>query len=133
MLAVRCASVVLGAVSAIAVAGCDKAAASASPDAGVSEDPSRVASCDRVRAASVCSEYSGSYLAERAKVLGASCQKLGGSFAEGACPNTTVLGACALPTGEVRRLYAGGATPFDAAGAVEECRATYRGVWSPTR
>lgn len=81
---------------------------------------------------SVCSEYPASQLATSESFVRASCAKLGGTFALAECPNTTVLGTCALATGELRKLYASGAMAFDAARAAKECQ-SYRGTWTPSR
>lgn len=95
--------------------------------------PARTASCDRVPAMSLCSEYSGAYLAQHEAVLSSGCAKLGGAFVAARCPNSAVLGSCELPTTEVRAFYASGAAPYDAARAEKECVASYRGKWSALR
>jgi hypothetical protein len=92
--------------------------------------PSRTGSCDRVTAMSICSEYSGAYLAQNEAVLSSACAKLSGTFVGAECPNTAVLGSCALSTGEVRKFYASGGAAFDAAKAEKECTGPYRGKWS---
>lgn len=89
----------------------------------------RIASCDRVAAMSYCAEYSGAYLAQNELALSGSCKKLNGAFVFAECPNTAVLGACTLPTGEVRKLYASGEAPFDLARAQKECASSYHGTW----
>lgn len=91
----------------------------------------RLGSCDRVTAMSVCSEYSGAYLARDEAVLTASCSKLGGIFVYAECPNTSVLGRCTLSTSEVRKFYASGGASFDAARAQKECESSYKGKWAP--
>lgn len=78
---------------------------------------------------SYCAEYTGTYLAQNELALSGSCRKLGGAFAIAACPNTAVLGACTLPTGEVRKLYSSGEAAFDTARATKECAAAYHGTW----
>jgi hypothetical protein len=100
-----------------------------STTASPSPSPSRIASCDRVAAMSYCAEYSGSYLAQNELALSGSCKKLNGAFVVAECPNTAVLGACTLPTGEVRKLYSSGEAAFDAARAQKECATAYHGVW----
>jgi hypothetical protein len=102
-------------------------ASSATATAGAS--PSRLASCDRVASVSYCAEYSGSYLAQNELALSGGCKKLGGAFVFAECPNTAVLGACTLPTGEVRKLYASGEAAFDPARAQKECATSYHGTW----
>lgn len=92
----------------------------------------RIVSCDRVPATSLCSEYSGSYLAQNEAVLSSSCGKLGGAFVPAECPNTSVLGSCALST-EVRKFYGSGAVAYDAAKAESECVSSYKGKWSAFR
>lgn len=94
---------------------------------------SRTSSCDRVTAMSVCSEYSGAYLAQNEASLSASCAKLGGAFVGAECPNTAVLGTCVLSTTEVRKFYASGGATYDAARAEKECEGPYKGKWSPFR
>lgn len=110
----------------------DKAASesSAASDGATAPSPSRTGSCDRVTAMSVCSEYSGAYLAQNEAVLSSSCAKLAGAFVGAECPNTSVLGSCTLPTGEVRKFYASGGSPFDATKAETECTGAYKGKWS---
>ena len=93
----------------------------------------RTSSCDRVPKMSVCSEYSGSYLAQNEAVLSSACAKLGGAFVGAECPNTAVLGSCTLSTTEVRKFYASGGAVFDAARAQKECETSYRGKWAPLR
>jgi len=95
--------------------------------------PSRTSSCDRVTGQSVCSEYSGSYLAQNEAVLSSSCGKLSGAFVGAECPNTSVLGSCTLATGEVRKFYASGGAPYDATRAEKECTGPYKGKWTTFR
>lgn len=90
----------------------------------------RTASCDRITAASVCSEYSGANLAQNEALHSASCVRLGGTFTRAECPNTSVLGACTLSTAEVRKFYGGGGAAFDPARAETECTGSYRGTWA---
>lgn len=82
---------------------------------------------------SVCSEYSGAYLAQSAAVLGAACAKLHGVYVAAECPNTAVIGRCALATGESRSYYASGGAAYDAARAQKECEGSYKGTWSSFR
>lgn len=91
--------------------------------------PSRIASCDRVATMSYCAEYTGAYLAQNELALTGSCKKLGGAFAFAECPNTAVLGACTLPTGEVRKLYSSGEAAFDLGRVQKECASSYHGAW----
>jgi len=93
----------------------------------------RVASCDRVASMSYCAEYTGAYLTQNELALTGSCKKFGGAFVGAECPNTSVLGSCTLPTGEVRKLYASGEAAFDAARAQKECETSYRGSWKAIR
>jgi hypothetical protein len=92
--------------------------------------PPRTGSCDRVTTMSVCSEYSGSYLALNEAVLSATCVKLGGAFVRAQCPNTSVLGTCTLATGEVRKFYSSGGAAYDLAKAAKECTGPYTGTWA---
>lgn len=98
-------------------------------DAG-SAPPSRVASCDRVPAMSVCSEYRGSYLAQNELVVTTTCKKLQGTFVYAECPNTSLLGACALPTSELRRYYESGQNAYTRGTAEKEC-ASFGGTFTP--
>jgi hypothetical protein len=91
---------------------------------------SRVLSCDRITPASVCSEYTGSYLAQNEAVLTATCGKLGGTFAYAECPNSSVLGTCVLATGEARKFFGTGGAPYDPARAKKECESSYKGKWT---
>ena len=104
----------------------EKTAAVASSATG---SKTRIASCDRVASMSYCAEYGGAYLAQNELALTGSCKKLGGAFVFAECPNTAVLGACTLPTGEVRKLYSSGEAAFDLARAQKECASTYHGTW----
>lgn len=110
----------------------DADAASNSRDA-TATTAARIGSCDRVPAASVCSEYSGGYLAQNEAVITSQCGKLSGAFVYAECPNTSVLGSCALPTGEVRKFYASGAQAYDPSRAQKECEGPYKGTWAPFR
>jgi hypothetical protein len=116
-------------------ADANSASSSALGAKGVSSPPSppRTSSCDRVTGQSVCSEYSGSYLAQNEAVLSSACGKLSGAFVGAGCPNTSVLGSCTLATGEVRRFYGSGGAPYDAARAEAECAGPYRGKWAAFR
>jgi hypothetical protein len=108
---------------------CSRPAPSNDIDAASDTRTSRLASCDRVATMSVCSEYSGAYLATNEGFLRGSCQKLGGSFASASCPNTAFLGTCTLPTSESRKLYASGGNAYEITRAEKECRETYKGRW----
>ncbi|MBS2012063.1 MAG: hypothetical protein JST00_04205 [Deltaproteobacteria bacterium] len=127
--------VIVGHVALPATLGCSRdedrgARASASSSAAVSA-PSRLVSCDRVPSTSLCSEYSGSYLAQNEAVLSATCAKLGGAFVQAECPNTSVLGSCTLSTTEVRKFYGSSGGSFDEAKAASECTTSYKGKWAP--
>jgi len=91
--------------------------------------PSRIASCDRVATMSYCAEYSGTDFAQNEGARSGGGKKLNGAFVVAECPNTAVLGACTLPTGEVRKLYASGEAAFDLARAKKECATSYHGTW----
>lgn len=90
------------------------------------------ASCDRIGAMSVCSEYTKAALASGATRLGTTCKRLGGSWNPDHCPNTAVLGTCTMSTGELRKLYASGAMAFTETTAPKECEAL-KGRWSISR
>lgn len=106
----------------------DEKAASVASSATPS-GPTRIASCDRVATMSYCAEYSGAFLVQNELALSGSCKKLNGAFVSAECPNTAVLGACTLPTGEVRKLYSSGEAAFDLARAQKECATSYHGTW----
>jgi hypothetical protein len=127
----RCRSSV-AALALLWVAACSRGGATDSGDASAATaaPSTRTASCDRITAMSVCSEYTGAYLDQGEALHLASCKRLGGTFVAASCPNTSVLGSCALGTGEVRRFYGGGGAPYDVARADRECRGTYKGTWS---
>jgi hypothetical protein len=55
--------------------------------------------------------------------LTSSCQKLSGTFVYAECPNTSLVGACTLSTGEVRRFYATGGAGWEVDRAKSECDA----------
>jgi hypothetical protein len=110
--------------------------ASASAEAGAppsSVASPRTASCDRITSMSVCSEYSGAYLAQNEAVHSAGCVKLGGTFVAAECPNRAVLGSCTLSTGEVRKFYGSGGATYDLVTAEKECTGPYRGRWAALR
>jgi hypothetical protein len=126
---------VVASQATLACSRSDGAATDSSPASidATAPSPSRTGSCDRVTAMSICSEYSGAYLAQNEAVLSSACAKLSGAFAGAECPNTSVLGSCALSTGEVRKFYASGGAAFDTAKAEKECTGPYRGKWSAFR
>jgi len=115
---------------------CDRAPASSTsggttspqPDAAA---PARVGSCDRASSTGTCSEYIGAYLAQNEILLTSSCARLGGTFVYAECPNTSVIGACTLSTGEVRKFYGTGASAYDSERAQKECATSYHGAWTP--
>lgn len=110
-------------------AGCARAPAVDTADAGPAASPPRVASCDRAHAAGTCSEYAGAHLEENEARLTSTCATLGGAFVHAACPVTSALGDCALSTGESRKFYGTGASAYDADGARVACEDTFRGTW----
>lgn len=120
---------------ALALMACDRAPASATSDGGTAssrrelEAPQRIGSCDRGSSTGTCSEYAGTYLAQNELLLTSSCSRLGGTFVYAECPNTSVVGACTLSTGEIRKFYGTGASAYDAERARKECETSYRGSW----
>jgi hypothetical protein len=122
-------------VVVVCAAGCSRSdaggQAAAQSSASATPTTSRRLSCDRITAASVCSEYTGSYLAQNEAVLTATCGKLGGTFAYAECPNSSVLGSCTLATSEVRKFFGTGGVAYDAARAKKECEGSYKGKWVP--
>ena len=123
----------LALVASHATFGCSRSESVDSPPAAKASGPSRTSSCDRVTGQSVCSEYSGAYLAQNEAVLSSACAKLSGAFVAAECPNTSVLGACTLATGEVRKFYASGGAPYDVARSEKECTGPYNGKWTAIR
>src|SRR4051794_18058387 len=124
-------------VVALAMAcGCsrtDNATSSGSASDALAPSASRTSNCDRITAAGVCSEYSGSYLQMNEGVLREACRKLNGTFVGGQCPNTNPLGSCTLATSEVRHYYGSGGPTYDATKAEKECTSNYAGKWAPFR
>jgi putative hemolysin len=118
----------LGLVCLLLVVACSKSepVASASTDASAQ----RVGSCDRGSISGTCSDYGSAYLAQNEGLLTSSCAKLGGTFVYSECPNTSVVGACTLSTGESRKFYGTGASAFDPDRARKECESTFRGSWT---
>jgi len=121
---------------ATSLMACDRAPASATSDGGGATSsrrelaaPQRIGSCDRGASTGTCSEYVGTYLTQNELLLTSSCSKLGGTFVYAECPNTSVVGACTLSTGEIRKFYGTGASAYDAARAKKECETSYRGSW----
>ena len=125
----RIAVVIVLLVSCIACSKKEDENTTSVASSATSSSPSRIASCDRVATMSYCAEYSGSYLDQNQLALTGNCKRLGGAFVFAECPNTAVLGACTLPTGEVRKLYSSGEAAFDAARAQKECATAYHGTW----
>ena len=123
-------SFVVGVVVFAVLVGCSRTS-SESSDAGSGRATTalRVGSCDRSASAGTCSEYDGVYLGQNEVLLTSSCGKLGGTFVFAACPNTSVIGACVLSTGEMRKFYATGASAYDPQRARTECETTFRGSW----
>jgi hypothetical protein len=118
---------------AITLMACDRSAASgdnrdAEPARGA-VTIGRVGSCDRASSTGTCSEYGGTYLAQNEILLTSSCGKLGGTFVYAECPNTSVVGACTLSTGEVRKFYATGASGYEPDRARKECESSFHGSW----
>lgn len=119
----------------VVLPGCSRGEGAGGGDAGASSPPAASAvahaSCDRVSAMSVCSEYAPAQVSASGAVLAAQCTKLGGAYVAAPCPNTAVLGSCTIGTGEVRVYYGSGAVAYDAGRATKDCTATYRGKWKP--
>ena len=123
-----CITSMLGVLSA-----CDRAPASSGPDASAaSSSPraTRIGSCDRASLTGTCSEYNGTYLAQNEILLTSSCSKLGGTFVYAECPNTSIVGACTLSTGEIRKFYGTGSSAYEPEHARKECETSYRGSWT---
>lgn len=112
---------------------CSRSIGSENNDAGdvraSTNAPVRIGSCDRAEMTGTCSEYAGSYLTGNEVFLTSSCGKLGGTFVYAECPNTSVVGACTLSTGEVRKFYATGSAAFTPDRAQSECLTAFRGSW----
>ncbi|MBX3206153.1 MAG: hypothetical protein KF764_13870 [Labilithrix sp.] len=114
---------------------CNRSSTSSDNDAGPSlRGPARgaferVGSCDRAPSTGTCSEYAGAYLVSNEVLLTSSCSRLGGTFVYAECPNTSVVGACTLSTGEVRKFYGTGASAYEPERARQECEGSFRGSW----
>jgi hypothetical protein len=122
---------VIAMVASHATAACSRDESKAIADAGAAPaGPSRTSSCDRIAAASFCSEWSDAQLADREQFHRAGCVKLNGTFVGAQCPNTQVIGSCTLSTSEVRKFYASGAAAFDAPRAESECTGGLKGKWA---
>ncbi len=113
---------------------CDRAPASSGPDGGAASNApkaiARIGSCDRASLTGTCSEYNGTYLAQNEILLTSSCSKLGGTFVYAECPNTSIVGACTLSTGEIRKFYGTGSSAYEPERAQKECETSYRGSWT---
>lgn len=112
--------------------GCSKADEDTKPSSAPVAPPvpgQGAASCDRITSMSVCSEYGAAQVASSVKILTAQCTKLGGAYVGSPCPNTAVLGACTMSTGEARIYYSSGGMAYDAARAEKDCGQTLRGKW----
>jgi hypothetical protein len=118
-----------------ALIACERSSASSGTDSGVtvrgasSSSIERVGSCDRAPSTGTCSEYNGTYLAQNEILLTSSCTKLGGTFVYAECPNTSVVGACLLSTGETRKFYGTGGSAYEPDRARKECEDAFRGSW----
>ncbi|MBX3262318.1 MAG: hypothetical protein KIS78_34795 [Labilithrix sp.] len=115
-----------------ALVACDRPSASGGVDGGAgarAQLRGRVGSCDRAPTTGTCSEYAGAYLAQNEILLTSSCSRLGGTFVYAECPNTSVVGACALSTGEVRMFYGTGASAYEPERARQECEGSFHGAW----
>ncbi|MBX3201036.1 MAG: hypothetical protein KF894_23045 [Labilithrix sp.] len=116
----------------VALVACDRSAASSGDDGGGAtraQAPGRLGSCDRAPTTGTCSEYAGAYLAQNEVLLTSSCSRLGGTFVYAECPNTSVVGACTLSTGEVRKFYGTGASAYEPERARQECESSFNGAW----
>jgi len=111
----------------VAVVGCSESKRSGADAGPTVQAAARVSSCDRVPKASVCSEWR---VDDRGAARSEGCTRLGGVFVVAECPNTTVIGSCSLPTGEVRKFYSGGAIGYDPTTAAKDCKAL-SGTWAP--
>ena len=130
-------SIANAAFISLAVLSCDAASKEQKNDAGVARATSgstaRIGSCDRVGALGTCSEYAGTYLAQNEMVITSTCSKVNGTFVYAPCPNTSIVGACTLSTGEVRRFYSGtSSNPYTAPRAKSECE-TFGGKFEEQR
>jgi hypothetical protein len=119
----------------VGLAACERSAGPSSSGAdggGITRgapSSTRVGSCDRASSTGTCSEYDATYLARNEVLLTSSCGKLGGTFVYAECPNTSVVGACKLSTGEVRKFYGTGASAYEPDRARKECETSFRGSW----
>jgi hypothetical protein len=79
-------------------------------------------SCARIEAAGECREWLGSFFANAD--LRVSCDAIDGTYSDGACPQTSVLGVCTTQTSEATKVDFFLYEPFfDAQSAADECEA----------
>lgn len=119
----------LSSLVVVGLVACTKSPPAGESDAGPRGSALRVGSCDRASSVGTCSEYGSSYLAENELLVKTSCTKLGGTFVDAECPNTSVVGGCTLSSGEIRKYYGTGASAYDADRARGECVSTFHGTW----
>lgn len=124
-------SLVVTVMAFVTLFGCKGSSASSEADAGATgTSAARVGSCDRGSTVGTCSEYDGAYLAQNENLVKSSCTKLGGSFVNAECPNTSTVGVCKMSSGESRKFYSTGANAYDADRARKECETAYHGKWA---
>jgi hypothetical protein len=94
-----------------------------------SKKDDKVASCNRVKTDSFCSQY-GSKNIEAAgeDFLKKGCDDMKGSYAKEACPADKRVGSCTSPEG-VKVFYKDGPAPLDAAAAEKNCKEVLAGTW----
>lgn len=114
----------------VALVACTKSSPSNEADAssGVSSQ-ARTWSCDRASSVGTCSEYGREYVSQNEVLVKSSCARLGGALVEADCPNTSVVGACTLSSGEIRKYYGTGSSAYDVDRARTECATTFHGAW----
>jgi hypothetical protein len=117
----------------VVLTACDRSSTSKDIGGGASEagapNFARMGSCDRASATGTCSEYSAQYLTQNELLVRTSCARLNGTFVHAECPNTSVVGACTLSSGEVRKFYGTGANAYQPSRARAECETSFRGAW----
>ncbi len=117
-------------VLALVLVACSRSSeGSADAGKGTAAASGKVGSCDRSAAVGTCSEYAPDYLAQNESLVTQSCTRLGGTFVYAECPNTSIVGACRLSTGESRKFYGTGGSAYDPERARKECETTFHGSW----
>lgn len=111
-----------GASSAAAKPAADKSGAPAAKSAAPAAAGGQIASCNVIKAESMCREYSKDTVeAAGADSLKTTCTGLQGEFKMDGCPKDKRVGSCVTPEG-TKIFYTGGGYPIDAAKGEKNCK-----------